>query len=203
MPESEVLTDFIPRVKLKDQSPAYKIFHYRFFCKVAQMHMYSNKYLSQFGFIDSGDPAVNRAMAHSLIDIQLTAATMAELHQEGVDITLTQPEDSVRIYQMIYDHLMDWQVRIRENVFITQAPMDDLRKLDALAGEIYKVARYYWKEKPYHGSFFQFLDNMGRSGIRRGTPVAPKPKGPVPEQKHTSIVDSIGTDLSKRQTPWR
>lgn len=204
MPESEVIENLVPRIKTKDQTPAFKIWNYRFICLVNQMHMYDKKYLSQFGFTDSGNANINREMARSPQHVQLSVAAMAELHHDGVDIVLTVPEDSVKIYQMIYDHLMDWQVRIRENTFITAAPIEDLRKLDELAGEIYKIAKFYWKNKPYHGGFFQFLDTQSRAAIHRRAPLqTPGKEKPSATDTHKPMVDSIGADLSRRNVKWR
>jgi hypothetical protein len=200
MIESATIPGYVHAIPL-NHTPAYKLFHYLFLCEIAQMHMSSREYLAQSGVVTTGDPMLDRQSALQPMQCQMSIAGMAVMHSEGVSINLVQPEDSLKIYQIIYDHLTDWSRAANENVNIVTAPTDDLIKLDAFAAEVYKLARFYWKDSPYHGRLDHFLKNQSRRGVRRSPQVEPTSINHQPE--HTPMADSIREGLRDRTKPWK
>lgn len=199
MIQSETIPGYVHAQPVK-QTNAYKLFNYRFLVEIAQMHLYDSKWLESSGVVTTGNPVLDRQTALQPMVAQLSPAAMAEFHDEGVEMRLVNPEDSVRIYQMIYDHMKDWQHAVNFNVNINDAPLEDLRKFDALATEVYKLARYYWKEKPYHGQFGQFLQSRGR---RRTFLDGTSNPEAINKPDHTPMADSIAKTLGDRKKPWK
>lgn len=122
---------------------AFKIFHYPYYCRVRGIHLLSDVQLEVFGIVSTGSGRVDSTVAQEYVDCQLTMADMAELFSEGVSIILTEPEKSVVMYEILREHLQDHLEHVNTAINVQKAPLEDLRKLDALAAEIYKVARIY------------------------------------------------------------
>lgn len=206
---TEVITNFLPRRNAKNHSAAYKIWHYRFMCTIAQMHLMSAEFLEQGGSVTSGNPAIDRQMANNTVEVQLTPAAMAMYLAEGASIALVQMSDAAKIYQMIHDHLSDWHRALQNSPHTLNPPLEELRMFDALAGAIYHQARFFFRSDPYHGKLFGVLDGLSRQrgGMSRSLPAAQKPQGkpslPGPET-YTPMADSLAKlDADKRNRTWR
>lgn len=199
MIKSEPIAGYSPAPSIEQQTAAYKLFHYRFLCEVAQMHLYEANWLDISGFNTTGNPTLDRQMAIQPVVVQLTPAAMAKFHDEGVEMRLVNPEDSVKIYQLIFDHLNDWQNAVNLDINRMNGPLDDLKKFDRLASEVYKLARYYWKDQPYHGRFAQFV--RGRGARRPGLELQSTAAQNQPE--HTPMADAVAQGLKERSRPWK
>lgn len=211
---SEVITHrLVPGGKGKNHTPAFKIWNYTFECIVAQMHLATIEYLQQAGTITTGDAEIDRVMAQEKVHARLTIHALAEMHKEGIPFQLCHPEDSARIYQILYDHLRDWAQAVNLNPGLREAPIEDLKAYDALAGEIYIHARYFFRDKPFHGRLFDMLDGVR---TRRGGPSRKAPheradgndgskksvainNAPI---KHTPLTESLSITLAERNKPW-
>lgn len=211
---SEVITHrLVPGGNGKNHTPAFKIWNYTFECIVAQMHLATIEYLQQAGTITTGNAEIDRVMAQEKVHARFTIAAMMEMHKEGVPFHLCHPPDSAVIYQILHDHLQDWVHAVNLNPGIREAPIEDLRAMDALAAEIYIHARYFFRDKPFHGKLF---DTLAGLRARRGGPGRMAPhervaaheaakKGEVPNQspvKHNPLTDSLTATLTERNKPW-
>lgn len=210
MPRSEVITNFVPWDQPGfNKTPAFKIFHFNYLCMIAQMHLYDTEYLEQGGSMTTGNAAMDRSLAESKVQVQLTIAAMVSYHREGVPFTICNPEDSAKIYLIIREHLLDWKSRVETNPGIIQVPLDDLKALEALAAEIYPHARHYLYERPFHGRLFDTINGIAsRRGIARKAPAeaAETPRlrdaNPLPT-KHSPLMDSVSQSLTDRKKSWR
>lgn len=216
MPRSEVITRFATNADPSKHSAAYKIFHYKFICSIAAMHLQRQEHLEVFGYVTSGDAKVDRALAHAEMHVQLTIAAMAQFYDEGIPFKLVDPKDSVKIYQTIHQHLMDWKQHI-EFSSTFEAPIDELRKLDAVAAEVYGHARFHMQSAPYHGVLLRNIDGIvGRRGGIRRRGQAPRqqepydPRGPqqnAPQSPmagaYTPMADAMGKTIAERKKSWR
>jgi hypothetical protein len=206
MVESVVVEGLLPpRPK---NSPAYQIFHYDFHCRIAQMHLYSAEYLQQAGMLTTGNPAHDRAVATEMVDVRLNIAAMAEYIAEGATLAVVQSEDCAKIYRLIKAHLDNWKERVETSLHQIDVPVDDLRKLEAVAAAVYPYARYHLKEKPFHGRLVDALFNLrrGRGGMSRHTPEEQKAQHKeVVEslpQAHTPMADNIASHALQRRKGW-
>ena len=203
----------LPRRNVKNHSAAYKIWHYTFTCTIAQMHLVSAEFLEQGGSITSGNPAIDRQMANNIVTVQITPAAMAGFLAEGATLALVEMSDAAKIYQMIHDHLSDWQRALQNNPHVIKAPVDELRQLDALATAIYPQARVFFRSDPFHGKLVNVLMGMTRSrgGITRTgslLPSGPAVKAPLPgPEAHTPMAESIARASEEkeqqRRKSWR
>ncbi len=140
---------------------AYKIFHYIFICKTKAANLISQLELETYGHVVTGDRDYDRAMAREEVDAQLTIAHMAEILDDGGDFTLTDPAKSAVIYQIIKEHLEDWEREVNLSLNLVNPPVEDLRKLEVLMQKMALTARYYIKVAPNMSSFFEKLQAMG------------------------------------------
>lgn len=169
----------------KNHTAAYKIFHYYFRCYIPQNHLYSNDYLRDFGIPTTGNKAIDQAMGASKTLVQVTIMEMAEHLDNGANITLENNAKSVEIYNIIKDHLAEWQRQVKNNLIITSAPIEDLRKLDNLATEVYKIAKGYMKNAPSQSGLFNKLRAMeqrrgiSKTGEEKVTRIIPNEHKPV------------------------
>jgi hypothetical protein len=202
---SEVITNFIPNYDTSKHSAAYKLFHYKFICAIAHMHLHTQEHTEVFGYVTSGDAATDRAQAQAEAHVQLTVAAMAEFHHDGIPFRLVSPDpDAVKIYNLIYEHLSDWKKHMDQSASF-EAPLDDLRKFDALAGEVYQIAKFYMATAPQHGALNAALQTLlaRRGGMRRHAgPAAPEIVRQV-ASTHTPMADSIAKEVTERKKSWR
>lgn len=206
MPSTEVIENLLPPNDVSRHTAAFKIHHYRFIVRIAQFHLYSQEQLSHTWRVTSGNAEVDRALAEQQVAAQLTIAEMAEHHANGATMTLETPEDSMKIYDIIHQHLMDWMRALETHAVPPNAPLEDLRKLDALASDIYQIARYYWRKTAYHGKLTSFLDKLsqtagGRVKRHRQTPSTAS-ENTTPTGQHTPMSDAIAKIATARGRTW-
>lgn len=183
----------------KDHTPAYKLFHYPFNCKVATMHVRTEVHLELYGTISTGDRARDAALALEPMDIIATVKQMADYHSEGAEIILTNPEDSVRVYDIIVEFMSGFDHALSTSLNVQVEDKEFFRTLDSLATEVYKVARRYIPTTIKQDGLFEMLDRLGSSNpIKRGN--APKI---TMQQEHKPLSDSISIKALERERLWR
>ena len=123
-----------------ERSAAYKLFHWPFQCKVQAVHLYDESTVDVSGIPTSGDVAVDRAMAEEPIQVTLSIARMIELYNQGAGIEFVRVEDTITIYKIIQQHLMDWKREAEISLHQSRIPIDDLQKIDAFGQAIYYIA---------------------------------------------------------------
>lgn len=173
-----------------EPSAAYKIFHYYYRMYIPQHHLYSQEYLGLYGVPATGNRDVDKNFATSKVLVQITTAQMAEYISEGANLTFEEPKKSVEIYLNLKQHLNDLtDAANRAFAGEFSVPVEDIRKLEALATLVYPVARGYMEiEKPATG-LFAGLQNLGRGKVN---PYEAKeqPKALLPNE-HKPITESI------------
>lgn len=180
------------------KTPAYKIFHYLYRVYIPQHHLYTREYIEQFGIPSSGDSGVDRELANSKVLTRQTIAQMAELYNDGATMSLEDPSKSVEIYEVLKEHLRNWEAKVRNNVFEIDIPMDDLRKLDELAGEIFKVAKGYMKSNPTDSKLFSSLSRLNkRTGVKIND--VRSNDTTVRDSEYKPVVDTIAKEQFSRK----
>lgn len=142
---TSVETNFIKRVPVKRQSPAYKIFHHMFDVYVPYAYHFTENYTRVLGVPVSEDEEYNKRLPSQMVGGRYTVAQLAELLDEGAQIRLHNPEDSLVIYEMIYQHLEVWsnKIRSRDPLDIAVVPDRDLLTLSRLGDELYRHAKRF------------------------------------------------------------
>lgn len=193
----------------KDRGPAFYLFHSVFQCAVPAIHTYSDEWLSEVGVYTSGDRQIDQGSMQDLVYLHLTIAGrdgqkgMVDYHRENVNVILAQPSDSVRIYELIRDHLAIWAEKLATSVNLPPPPLEELEAMDAFASSIYKVARRYGAKGETTASLVARLRNMGQGrGIRRAADIQPLER-PKPKE-HNPLIDGLreGIELRNRGKSW-
>lgn len=189
-----------------EHTPAYKIFRYPFRCRIAAMHMVSQQYMEELGFPTTGDRETDLQLLRAPRDVQLTVAQMAVFFHDGANIQLHNPaEDSIKIYEMLVDHLNDWRMRVNMSPHeVSNEVVEDLRMLDALAMEVYKTAKQYLPAKFQESKLFRRLGGLGAGMSNRLRAVTPAretpPPAPLVAADHNPIADAISRQVFRRRS---
>lgn len=194
-----VIDTFVPEVSRDEQSAAFKIFHVRYLCRIANVHtetltamMSRQPRGNEFG-------AEGRRYAQELRPVYLTIASMAELMLEGATIHLSETGKAKEIYLTVKQHLQDWCRHVDLSINRREIPEDDLRALDMFAAVIYPYARHDIETSNSENLLSQlFARQSARSGLfRRHTPeqqkeIDARARGytETPLQ-HSSLMDSL------------
>lgn len=121
------------------------IFNRRFVCQIQYMYTLSNSDMNIFGISASGDRNIDDALMKDWVAMQLTIAEMVEYHSRGVPIILTNPPDSIEIYEVVKEHLGAWEQHVKTSYNMGNVPIDDLRKMDEFAAKVFPMACTYKK----------------------------------------------------------
>lgn len=183
-------------------TPAYKIFNYYWECIIPQHHLYSKDYIKTFGVPTSGNKEMDRVFANSNCNARLTIAEMAIVFDNGANITLKHQEQSADIYQIIIDHLVSWRKQVTDSQGRIDVPLDDLEKLDRLAAEVFKIAKYYKKDNFEASNFLRKIQK-----IKNAVPVTRDERNKEEERKaiHESVHKPISDSIAKEtfSSRWR
>lgn len=186
---------------MAEHSAAYKIFHYYYHCLIPQHHLYSQDFISTFGLPTSENREIDRELATSEVLTQVTIAEMSQHLANGANMTLEEPRKSVEVYRILREHLLDWKRKTEDPLDTTEPPVEDLRDLDALAVEVYKIAKGFMQTDDGGSRFFRSLQNMeSRRAMSRFTE-SQDTKFNVP-QEHKPISDVIAKTAFKNRRRW-
>lgn len=181
---------------------AFKIFHYYYKCYVPQHALYNKDYLTTFGIPTTGNREIDRQLATATTLAQYTIAEMAELLGRGINITLEEPVKSVEIYLTLREHLKDWERTVQTAFGDSDPPMDDLRLLDNLAGEVYKIARGYLQNGKSDSRLLGGIAALeSRRAMSRRSQAQIQQRQLEPE--HKPITENIAKEAFARSKRWR
>jgi hypothetical protein len=189
-------------------SAAYKLFHHRYHCITAQMNLYSKAYLEISGMVSTGDKNADRAMAHAPAQCWLTPAAMAEFLEQGATFAIKEPKETVEIYENINQHLQDWKNHVQKELNTSDVPWEDLRKFEALAVEVFKIARGFMARSHPMQSFFNRVGGGVMRGLSREAPkldhnnqpiITPRGEIAAPAA-HTPVVDAMRKEMQQLDT---
>lgn len=216
--KDQVITTFLPTVPEEEQTAAWRLFHRKYTCRVAQIHTETLEFLEQRPPEGNEYQGAGLAKAREILTVTLSAAAMAEMCAEGATIGLTRFEDAENIYNDIKQHLTDWQQYTLTSIHKRKVPEEDLRILDAFAGVVYVYAREVIMNS--HSDLIFANTTLGRL-LRGGTSIGgtglqafsrfnkqqraaveEKARGSVivPEQ-HSPVIQSI-VDPKVKKTKW-
>ena len=186
---------------------AYKIWHYLFEVVIAKIHLESAEYTREAGVVVTGNKDIDFTMAQEKVHARFTAWALAEYVSEGVSFTVPNSEDCAKMYQMIQEHQSDWLHAAESNPNIVEAPIEDLRKLDELAGYLFPFARLHLMGRPFHGKFMETIDSIKsrRGGMTRHRMSAQSSiEAPAdPTQRHHPLSEALALKIKDRKQPWR
>ena len=186
-----------------ETSAAYRIFHWYYKAFLPQYALYSPEYIQIFGTPTTQNRDIDRELSKSLTLCQLTISQMAIHLNNGISIRLEEPEKSVEIYRTVHEHLLDWDRVVRDSVGDINPPLEDLRLLDALAVELYKIAKGYFQMAPTASPFFQTIDRLESRRAMSRRPLNTLPPGREVAPEHKLITESIAKEAFAKSRRWR
>ncbi len=130
--------------KLKDQSPAYKLFHWPYMWMYAENEDFDENDTEFFGRITTGNDELDMSMATCNSERYITTSKAAELAGRGVAMYLNNPKDAVAIYNLICEHLHKWHDHLsRPGSFgrYRDVPLSGLKEFNDLARSLAVVGR--------------------------------------------------------------
>lgn len=152
-------------VLCKRYTPAWRLFNLRYKCQASSLVEVSTDYLATGNAIMNvtGDKVVDTLAIGRMEYRNLTAAAIAMFMNEGHAVAITQLKDCVQIYADIQDHLHDQLQAARQALHINDLPpIEDLRAFEALALEVYRVAKTLEPRPDVKSSIFDNLVEMSR-----------------------------------------
>lgn len=186
-------------IDVKEHTPMYKLFHYPFYFKVPEVFTISDTELEVRGVPTTGDALQDQMVAMEPITVQATIRQMIEYRRDGAEITLVNPEDSGKIYEIIAAALGDISAQLDRSLNVQLQDQELIRDLDDFAGELYKIARHYIAMAP--------TDNTKGLGVfERGRGLGLKPKSKVKltlEKEHKPMSESISIKALERNKRWQ
>lgn len=133
---------FLP--KLKDQTPAYKLFHWPYMWMYAENEDFDENDTEYFGRLTTGNTEFDMKLATANSERYITTAKAAELAGRGVAMYLNNPKDSIVIYNLICEHLHKWHEHLsRPGSFgrYRDVPLAGLKEFNDLARNLAVVGR--------------------------------------------------------------
>lgn len=134
-------------VQIHEQTAAFKLFNVVFDARVAKIHLESVELLKKRQPRGNEYGSAGRAQGSELVTVRLTIAAMSEMMLEGATVHLIHQEDAIRVYEIVTEHLRDWDAHLNAAIKPMDPPMDDLRALEAFAGAVYPYARQDFEKK--------------------------------------------------------
>ncbi|HWT40612.1 MAG TPA: hypothetical protein VN081_05105 [Dongiaceae bacterium] len=202
---SETLKIFAAHPDPARHTPAFKIFNYPFKCTIQSIHLMSEEWLRDSGLIISGINEIDRTALMGWVPCHMKIYQMAEFVEEGVSIRLMDPNDAPKIFHIIQQHLADHARAAQYDINKSKVPVDDLRKLDALAEMVYPISRGMEASRtPVENEFHKRLREFGSRGFlstqKTGEP--PKEKPFAYDPGYQSQMPELQKQLSQRSKPW-
>lgn len=145
---------------------AWKLFNCMFSCTVRALDTYSTDYLELRGTVTQQNSLKDRQAASAIIYREMTINTMLELFRSGAKISVLDPADTKKIYDIIAEHLEDWKEYLNTRLNTGDAPLDDLVELDRFATVVYKHAKSHFTKEIAATFFKNNLANLIQTNIK-------------------------------------
>jgi len=150
-------------------------------------------------------PDMEQSAAKQMVNRQHTVNEMIEYHRRGATIILQNPNDSVRIYEWLRDHLQAIRGKTQFSMEIGSLPMEDLVAMDDFASVVYRIARQYELVDVRKGGIDSKLDDMmfrnrrlSRRKAKEDNTHQNEQEQAKPIKEHESIADDISRTALQR-----
>lgn len=139
------------------------LFDRMFLCRFPQIESIPIDQQKAIGTYSTGDKALDIALMKSeYLTTYINIDKMLDFFRRGVNFYIVNRSDTVKIYELISEHLDAWCQTIDVGLNIGNAPIEDLIDLDRLADLIYDKAKYKYKEKNLQDFFDSKLASINR-----------------------------------------
>jgi hypothetical protein len=184
-------------------TPAYKIFHYYISCAIPAAYALESRHALE-GSLQYDSEAKEVTAANEMIQRQHTVAELIGYYKRGATIIISDPEDTVKMYTWLKDHLSQQKDRATRSLNGGPIPLSDLRDMDEFATYIYRIARNFEKVDSRQSTMNRKLENsFGRRKMKRlriEEPVSTVSKK-IETNEHHSVTDDISQVALERGLP--
>lgn len=125
-----------------ERTAAWYIWNKLFRCRVNAFKARSIEHVEHFGVPASGDPLYDQAMMQEEVQRMLTINQMVEFFRQGLTVGVCDHKDTVKIYEHISAHLIEWKNKLEHGWHTRNAPIEDLILMDKFATAVHKHARH-------------------------------------------------------------
>lgn len=155
----------------ENKDSAFYIFDVLFLVSVNQLDITTADYINQLGFIDSGDPGINREIASENIQTMISIATMVDYNRKGINFHIVDSNDTVVIHEYIQHHLARFARKMSGHRRLNRSayPIDDLIALEHLADKVYGHAKFLETGVDERGFFENMLESAGLGSFFTGS----------------------------------
>ena len=178
----------------------FKLFHYYFKCQISAAFALQGR-TSRVGSEIHASDADALGSAMHMVSKQHTAVEMAELFSRGARVILSDPDDSIRIYEWLQDHLQTQKSAFATNIHTGRIPLDDLAILDIFASNLYRVTREHEKIDNRVGAFGRAIRKVAYTRIPKRITRIKSDSKPVLPKEHNSIAADINRLAISRTLP--
>lgn len=131
------------------RSAAWRLWNIRYQVRIPEVLMFSQKYLNTVGYNISGDSRVDQAAATRIMVCNQTGAGLSILYSQGAPLDFLDKKKIPGLYNDIQEHLYDWERVAASGIRPGGAPpISDFRMLEAVAMELYPIAKKLAPEEP-------------------------------------------------------
>lgn len=183
-------------------TPAWRLFNLKYKVKVPKVSAYTPEYLRSNALASTGDKGLDSLMSSSLIDTRHSAAGLAMLMDQGYAFGLFDLKDCIQIYSDVQNHLLDWKDQTNGLTHPADfPPIEELRAFEALAIEVYVIAKKLEPKPQVRSNILDNLINLnrGRNLVATNRWLADRSRDPSQNglKPYESIVDSIEAYLAE------
>lgn len=137
-----------PRKVIKQHPNIVAIFEKRYRVSVRQRDAISIEEQRAMGVTRTGDRKLDEMLDNSYQYVFLTIDDMVEMFRNGVEMTLTNSEDSKKIFEAISNHTGFWRSELKFSYNMGDAPVEDLILMEKFASAVYVHARFEFEKRP-------------------------------------------------------
>lgn len=178
------------------------LFTQLFMCKYSPIYAMDEDELKHYGVYSTGDKSLDKdILGYQQTIGMLTIDRIIELYKVDCPISICKREDTIKIYELIQDHLYAWLERLEYGVNIYNAPIEDLIVLDEFAQKIFQYVGPEYKAREIKNDIHARLTRYGKYNVLNIV------KKPLSLQSDNVKVDeedgSVEINTPKDDTPKR
>lgn len=137
-----------PRRVIKQHPNIVAIFEKRYRISIKQRDTISIEEQRAVGRTRTGNRALDTMLDNSNQLVYYTINDMVELFRNGIDFTLTNEQDSKKIFEAISAHTGYWRSELKYAYNMGDSPVEDLILMEKLASAVYVHARFEFEKRP-------------------------------------------------------
>lgn len=190
-------------VSSEQHTSAFKLFHYYVPCRIPAAFAYEGQQ-ELVGSTVYANASMAESAGAEMVLRQHTTVELAQLNARGARIILEKPNDAVRMYEWLQDHLQNQRSRMISTINTGKIPVEDLKILDDFATLLYRIARNYQKVDTRQGPLRRRLNSIQQTRLPPKVQSTQQENAePKTVQEHNPITKDLTRLSIRRGLPQR